>query len=217
MIETVIVSRIHLYREGLRSLLEKSGQIDVGGGAGGWRRAVDLISSLAPDVVLVDTSGSQRFKALGSITSREGRTPTIALGVEEVPAEVVACVEAGACSYVARDAGTQQLQAAIIGAIQSEVHCPPGIVRALLQRVGELAASSQRQSSYRLTARELEITRLIDRGLSNKEIALELSIGLSTVKNHVHHILHKLHVTRRSEAADRLRSGKIHESSRLGA
>lgn len=215
MIKTVIVSFVRLYREGLRSLLHESGKIEVVGVTEDRHRAIELLRTFEPEVILVDTSGPQGLVTLRAITAQADRTRAVALGVEEVAEEVVACAEAGACGYVSREADTEQLKAAIRGAVQRELHCSPQIARALLRRVGELAVDSGQRRTYRLSARELEVTRLIDRGLSNKEIASGLSIELSTVKNHVHNILHKLHVRRRWQAADRLRSGEIYEPGRF--
>ncbi len=217
MIEIVIVSRVRLYREGLRSLLDEPGQIRVVAVAGERHEAIDLLCAFEPDVVLVDTADAQGLATLRSITAQTDRTRALALGVEEVAEEVVACAEAGAYGYVAREAGAEQLRTAVLGAVRREVHCSPRIARALLRRVGELAESSARRTTYRLSARELEVTRLIDRGLSNKEIARGLSIELSTVKNHVHNILHKLQVRRRWQAAERLRAGEIYEPRPVSA
>ncbi|MCH9650665.1 MAG: response regulator transcription factor [Deltaproteobacteria bacterium] len=211
MIKIVIVSFVRLYREGLRSLLQEPGKIEIVGVAEDRHRAIDLLRDLEPDVILVDTSGPQGLVTLRGITAQANRTRAVALGVQEIAEEVVACAEAGACGYVSREADSEQLRTAIHGAVQRELHCTPQIARALLRRVGELAGDSGQRRTYRLSARELEVTRLIDRGLSNKEIASGLSIELSTVKNHVHNILHKLHVRRRWQAAERLRSGEIYE------
>ncbi len=211
MIEIVIVSRIRLYREGLRSLLDDPEQVRVVGVASERHQAIDLLRNLEPDVVLVDTADATGLTTLRAVSAQAKRTRVLALGVDEVVEEVVACAEAGAYGYVAREAGSDQLRAAVLGAVQREVHCSPRIARALLRRVSELAVCTTQRSTYRLSTRELEVTRLIDRGLSNKEIAQGLSIELSTVKNHVHNILNKLDVQRRWQAADRLRSGEIYE------
>jgi len=94
----------------------------------------------------------------------------------------------------------------VSAAVRGELPCSPRIAGGLLRRVTALAAERwSREEPYRLTAREAEIAQLIERGLSNKEIARTLCIEVSTAKNHVHSILEKLHVHRRVEAAALLR------------
>jgi DNA-binding NarL/FixJ family response regulator len=130
----------------------------------------------------------------------------IALGCPENDAEMIACAEAGVCGFVPPDASVSDLLAAIQGAVDGELLCTPKMAGVLLRRVTALAAGRPLDApASSLTMRELEVVRLIDQGLSNKQIALQLEIELSTVKHHVHHILEKLEVARRSEAVARLR------------
>jgi DNA-binding NarL/FixJ family response regulator len=98
------------------------------------------------------------------------------------------------------------LIATLASVVRDEMACSPRIAAALLRRVASLAVErSPWPSGARLTARELEVLGLIDEGLSNKQIAGRLCIELATVKNHVHNILEKLQVGRRSEAALQVR------------
>ncbi len=108
----------------------------------------------------------------------------------------------GACGYFFADQPISQMHDLALPAVSDEVLCPPWVVATLLRRVHHLADADDvtgRLSS--LTRRECEILDLIDSGRSNKEIAGTLAIDLCTVKNHVHHILAKLGVSRRGEAA----------------
>jgi DNA-binding NarL/FixJ family response regulator len=132
----------------------------------------------------------------------------VALAVPESERHVIACAEAGIVGYVAREASFTDLVAAIEGAARGEAHCSPRVAGGLLRRLGALSLERDQHEvgDARLTARELEIVGLIDRGLSNKEIATALSIGVPTVKNHVHHVLEKLGAERRSQAAARVRA-----------
>ena len=119
---------------------------------------------------------------------------------------MVPLVEAGAAGYLTRDASLRDLFAALSSAVRDEVLCSPRIVASLARRLARLAEQhATRPTPASLTAREAEVVGLLDAGLSNKEIATRLCIELPTVKNHVHHILEKLHVNRRGEAAARLR------------
>jgi DNA-binding NarL/FixJ family response regulator len=139
----------------------------------------------------------------------------VALGVPEIDSEIIACAEAGISNYVTRQGSISELIRAIQDAVRGELRCPPKIAASLLQQVGSLSAErSPLEEPSRLTPREMEIVHLIDLGLSNKEIAAQLFIEVSTVKNHVHNLLDKLNVRRRGEAAARLRPLMIHFTAR---
>jgi DNA-binding NarL/FixJ family response regulator len=105
--------------------------------------------------------------------------------------------------YVPRDGSLSDLVAAIESAAHGELRCSPKIAASLFQRVARLTDET-RHSTASLTRREEEIARLIDQGLSNKQIARRLQIEVSTVKNHVHSVLKKLQATRRTLVATRL-------------
>jgi two-component system nitrate/nitrite response regulator NarL len=116
---------------------------------------------------------------------------------------------------VTPDGSLDDLASAVASVRRGEVLCSPGMAAGLFRRVAALARERGLDPiEEKLTARELEVLRLIEEGRSNKEIASLLSIEVPTVKNHVHRILEKLHVHRRSEAAARARR---HGLSRLGA
>jgi len=109
--------------------------------------------------------------------------------------------------YFFADQPITQLYDVVKAVLQDEVLCPPDVVGTLLRRVRTLAVESDVTSRVRLlTTREREILRLIAKGRSNKEIATALAIDLCTVKNHVHHVITKLGVSRRGEAAAVLNS-----------
>jgi DNA-binding NarL/FixJ family response regulator len=106
---------------------------------------------------------------------------------------------------VAREGSVHDLVDAVERAARGELQCSPQVAGTLIRRLAWRAAAGATLIPSPLTARESEIVRLIDEGLSNKEIAVRLGIEVATVKNHVHNLLEKLRVRRRSEAAARLR------------
>jgi DNA-binding NarL/FixJ family response regulator len=137
----------------------------------------------------------------------------IALGVEDDEDIVLACAEAGVSGFVPPEGTLDDLLATVESVRRGEILCSPRTAGVLLRRVASLAGN--RDSAWielRLTRRELQIVQLIDEGCSNKEIARLLTISLATVKNHVHNILEKLDVTRRSEAAACVRGAKHRRS-----
>jgi two-component system nitrate/nitrite response regulator NarL len=200
---------LRLYREGLAELLDAHGDIEVVGVAGGDHRAVNETRHLRPDVVLVDMAIVDNIRIIRALGRRVPAVKVIALGLPETERSVIPCVEAGISAYVGRDSTLDDLAAAIRRAMRGEAECPPEIVASLFRRVAVLA-TQRRDVSVRakLTRRELQIASLVTSGLSNKEIAGQLHIEVSTVKNHVHNVFEKLHVARRSQVA-----GWLHAAS----
>jgi two-component system, NarL family, nitrate/nitrite response regulator NarL len=200
---------VRLQRDALAERLALEPAIDIVGGAPTVPAGVDDIRALAPDVVLVDTASVERPLAIRLILDRREAPKVVALGVADVDGEVVALAEAGVSGYVGSDEPLHELLCAIESAARGESYCSPRLAVSLLERVAALAA--ERRSvppTPRLTARELEIVDLIGQGLSNKEIGRRLFIEIATVKNHVHHILEKLEVHRRSDAVARVRASR---------
>ena len=132
-------------------------------------------------------------------------TKILPLAVNATDDDVIAWAEVGAVGYVSREASIEDLATTIEGVAKGETICSPRITTLLFQRVATLAHEGRPdQPRPRLTPREREVARLIQRGHSNKEIASELHIEVATVKNHVHSILKKLEIRRRGEAVARL-------------
>jgi len=193
-LRTVVVSDIRIFREGLAALLAERGfevavAVDASSG-------LESIRAHRPKVALVDAA----VPAAIDLIREAGSTRVVVFGLGDTEEEVVACAEAGASGYVARDDSFDDLVAALESAARSELLCSPRMAAVLLRRVSTLAVEWRGGATRRLTPREREIVELIDEGLSNKEIARRLSIELATVKNHVHNILEKLQVRRRGEA-----------------
>jgi DNA-binding NarL/FixJ family response regulator len=135
-----------------------------------------------------------------------GAPPVVAIGLDDSDAEMLACAEAGAVGYVTREGTLEELVAVIQSAAKGELVCSPRVSGALARRVAALSAEvAPGSASRRLSRREREIAALIGDDLSNKEIASRLSIEVATVKNHVHNMLDKLNVHRRSDAASAAR------------
>lgn len=206
MIRVFVVSDIRLYRDGLAEILRRQALLEVVGTAANEAAAVGLAAELCPDVILVDQAMSDSVAMIRALQEHHSATKIVALGVPETDREIIDCAEAGVSGYVPREASLDDLVAVVEGVGRGELLCSPRVAASLLRRVASSAAGgwSAAQSSH-LTPREGQIVRLIEQGLSNKEIASRLGIEVATVKNHVHNLLDKLQVHRRAEAADRLR------------
>ena len=206
MIRVAIVADTRLYREGLAQVLGRNTCVSVVAIAARRDEALASLPATQPDVILVDTAMPDSCGAVRSILEHVPHARVIALGVFEDDDGVLGCAEAGVSGYVPREASIDDLMTVIESVARGEAICSPRVAAGLLRRVAALAAGN-RGGLLRahLTSREREIVRLIDDGLSNKEIARSLGIEVATVKNHVHNILEKLQVHRRGEAAARWR------------
>lgn len=202
-----ICARVRLYREGLVSLLGGADGIDIVVVVdGASASSIAALRAARTEIALVDATGSDDARMLRRIAEDVPTAIVVALAIPELPEVVVACAEAGVAAYATRDSSLEELVETVRRAARGEVVCGPQIGRALMERVHTLSNHSpHEQARARLTRREREVIELIDFGLSNKQIAQRLSIELTTVKNHVHSILAKLGVERRSEAAASLR------------
>lgn len=201
----IIVADVRLYREGIHSSLSKLPQFSVLGAVGSAEEARKLAVHTAPDVVIVDMATRNSLAVVRTIRQDLPSAHIIGFGVDEVEGEVLACAEAGLSGYVTSDASLDELVAGIESACRGELRCTPKMAATLFRTLEHRRRDEVSQpKSVILTAREREVLRLVDEGLSNKEISARLSIEVSTVKNHVHNLLDKLQVTSRLQAAARL-------------
>jgi DNA-binding NarL/FixJ family response regulator len=191
----VIVSDVVLYRQGLEASLARDGQVEV----------IDVVASndgpaaiskRLPDVVLLDGAAAECLALARSLRAQFPKIPLVGFGISGGAERLVDCAQCGFAAFVDCSASAADLANAAIGALKGELDCSPEVSALLCERLAQYAAAGQEPES--LTRREREIALLIGEGLSNKEIAKDLRIGPSTVKNHVHNILDKLGVRRRS-------------------
>ena len=208
-----LVVDIGLYRDALARTLPRLG-LDVVACAGGAVEAASMVARVDPDVILVDVTRPSGIGTLRELAETASGARLLALAVRDRDPDVRACIEAGAVGYVLRDSSLEELADAAHRAVRDEPLASPHVIATLMRRVAALSANGDRTNVTQLTSRELEVVELIEKGLSNKEIAAQLSIAVATVKNHVHSILDKLNVQRRGEAASLVRtSGPIDPTS----
>ena len=203
-LRVLIVDDHSLFRRGLREHLEGSG-VEVVGQAEDAAGAVALALETEPDVVLMEIrmpggSGSETTKRLlGAVPG--ARVLMLTMAAEEDG--VAEAIMAGACGYVLKDAGGDEILAAIAAAADGESALSPRIASALIERVREREPppASDGGDGPTLTGREREVLSLIVAGRENNEIAAELVISPETVKTHVSSILEKLEAENRVQAA----------------
>jgi two-component system, NarL family, nitrate/nitrite response regulator NarL len=202
----LILAEVGVHREALARSLGRTRRCDVVAVAAGIEEAVAALEEAGPEVVLVDIPTPAGANAVRTLVAAAPEIKVVALGVPEDERNVIAFAEAGASGYVAREGSMDDLVAVVESVARGECLLPPDIAAKVFRRVATLAREPRLEPiQERLTARELDVLRLIEQGLSNKEIAKALSIELPTVKNHVHSILEKLNVRRRTAAAARAR------------
>lgn len=195
---SILIADDHsVVRQGLRMFLGLDPDLDVVGEAPNGAEAVRLAKELRPDVVLMDLMMPvmDGITAIGELRRDLPDTEIIALTSVLEDASVVGAVQAGAIGYLLKDTEAEQLREAIKAAAAGQVQLAPEAAARLVREVRAPA------SPETLTEREVEVLRLIAGGLSNKEIAAELYIGEKTVKTHVSHILTKLGLQSRTQAA----------------
>jgi two-component system, NarL family, nitrate/nitrite response regulator NarL len=195
-----IISEVRLYREGLERLLRRDSRLDVIGTATDVPAALTHLTELEPrpDAVLLDVPAPVGLRAPGQLESAIPDARVVALNVPE--ADVITWAEAGVSGLLDAAVDIEELAQAVETTAEGGTVCSPRLAAVLLRR-----AAGDHRPAATLTAREREIAELLEEGLSNKEIAERLEIGLPTVKNHVHNILTKLKATRRGQAAAMLR------------
>jgi two-component system, NarL family, nitrate/nitrite response regulator NarL len=203
-VRVLLASDAPLYREGIALTLTGRSAIEIAATAVSAEQTLDLVRRLLPEIVLLDMAMPQAFDAARRIAQLD-RARVVALGIAEIEREVLACAEAGVAGYVPRAGSVHDAVAVIEAVARGEARCSPQIVGSLLRRIAALTAerhvAAAKGALAGLTAREAEIFALLQQGLSNKLISRRLGIELSTVKNHVHSVLSKLGVHRRTEAA----------------
>ncbi|MEJ7811997.1 MAG: response regulator transcription factor [Gemmatimonadaceae bacterium] len=205
-VRLAVVTEVRLYREGLVQALACYPMLEVVAVAANLAQSIETLPRHRPDVVLVDAALARQPEVARRLGETCGDAKVIAFAVAECDDEVLACLRGGVCGCIPRDASIDDLVTAIEGAVRGEAPCSPSMAAIAFRELARGAArgvEAARQTA--LTAREEEICTLLDSGLPNKEIARRLGIEVPTVKNHVHHILQKLSVGTRREAAALLR------------
>jgi DNA-binding NarL/FixJ family response regulator len=196
-IRIVIADDHSVVRQGLKMFLALDPELEVIGEAENGAEAVRLAGELQPDVVLMDLlmPVMDGITAIENIRAQHPDVEVLAVTSVLEDTAVIRAVRAGAIGYMLKDTQADELCRAIKAAAAGQVQLSPEAASRLLREV------RAPESPETLTDRETDVLRLLARGMANKEIAQTLSIGEKTVKTHVSHILSKLGVASRTQAA----------------
>lgn len=200
-ITVMLIDDHRVVRQGLRDFLELQSDIEVVGEASSGEEGVPLAKDLLPDVVLMDLvmPGIDGVETTRRIRNASPSTKVIVLTSFTDDAKVFPAIKAGAISYLLKDISPEELAHAIRAAQRNEAVLHPEVAAKLMQ---EFAAPRNTEAPVeQLTPRELEVLRLVAKGMSNKEIADTLIISEKTTKTHISNILSKLHLADRTQAA----------------
>jgi DNA-binding NarL/FixJ family response regulator len=203
VIRVLLADDQELVRSGFRLILELADGIEIVGEAADGREAVRLAKELQPDVVLMDVRMPELdgIEAIRRLRQAGVDARVLVLTTFDLDEYVYAAVRAGASGFLLKDAPREQLVTAVQTVARGEALLAPAITQRLIERfVARPPASEMSPPLGELSARELEVLKLVARGLSNAEIAAQLVVGEATVKTHVARVLRKLDVRDRVQA-----------------
>jgi two-component system nitrate/nitrite response regulator NarL len=208
----LIVDDHAVLRKGMRALLQQAGSdalvLEAADGAEGLE-----LASLHPDLDAVfldlEMPGMGGMSAIEAYGKQRPDLPVIVLSSSEDPRDVRRALAAGALGYIPKSASSETLLAALQLVLQGNVYVPPLMLNEPLPPGTEAKPAHKPEAATRLTGRQIEVLRLLERGLSNKEIGLALNLSEKTVKVHVTSIFKALNVVNRTQAATAARSSGL--------
>ena len=201
-VRVLIVDDHAVVRQGLITFLELQDEIEIVGEACNGKEACQLITQLKPDVVLMDLvmPVMDGLTAIKEIKRLRPETEVIALTSFADDDKVFTAIRSGATGYLLKDVSPNDLVKAVLAADRGEVQLHPEVAKKLMNEV----ATPRKEATLHaeeLTEREKEVLALLGQGMSNKEIAREISVSEKTVKAHVSSVLNKLNLPGRTHAA----------------
>ena len=202
-IRILLVDDHAVVRKGLRALLEREPGVEVAGEAEDGDQALRLVDRLQPDVILMDIEmpGIGGIEATQRITATHPVTKIVVLTSHAAEEDVFPALKAGAMGYLLKHSAPEDVLLAIRQAYRGDTVLHPAIARMVLQELHRPVAPKQPRTAEPLSERELDVLRLVARGMSNQEIAESLVVGEATVRSHVSSILRKLQLASRTQAA----------------
>ena len=205
-IRVLVVDDHALFRRGICEVLGEEEGIEVVGACEDGASAAAAAEQLVPDVVLMDVRmpGSGGIEATRRLAASLPSARVIVLTVSDEEEDLYEAIKAGAAGYLLKEVSIEEVADAVRAVVQGKTLISPSMATKLIVEFASLARRADAEQdpvpAPRLTDRELEVLKLVARGLSNRDVGVELFLSESTVKNHVRNILEKLQLHSRMEA-----------------
>lgn len=204
-ITVLIAVAVRLYRDGLAAALSAHGVLVVEATAGTAAQIEAAALAMQPDVVIVDVALGDVLTLIRSLRVQCARRRILAFAVGDEIDMIIDYAKAGADGFFSANGSLEELVETIERTAAGELLCSPRMAAELLrQAAGASPLTAPRSVDDTLTRREDQVLTFLQQGRSNKQIAIALHISEATVKNHVHHLLRKMHVSTRCEAVARV-------------
>ncbi|WP_322750222.1 MULTISPECIES: response regulator transcription factor [unclassified Frankia] len=204
-IRVLVVDDHALFRRGLQMVLEQEANIEVVGEAADGAEAVTMAVDMAPDIVLMDVRMPRRggIDATSAIKQAVPSAKIVMLTISDEEADLYDAIKAGAMGYLLKEISIDEVATAIRAVHGGQSLISPSMASKLLTEFASMIKKADDRPQLptpRLTDREMEVLRLVAKGLNNRDIAKQLFISENTVKNHIRNILEKLQLHSRMEA-----------------
>jgi two-component system NarL family response regulator len=204
-IRVLVVDDHALFRRGLQMVLEQEPDIEVVGEASDGTEAVEVAAETLPDIVLMDVRMPKRggIDACTAIHDVAPSTKIIMLTISDEEADLYDAIKAGAMGYLLKEISIEEVASAIRAVYGGQSLISPSMASKLLTEFASMVKKTderQQVPAPRLTDREMEVLKLVAKGLNNRDIAKQLFISENTVKNHIRNSLEKLQLHSRMEA-----------------
>jgi DNA-binding NarL/FixJ family response regulator len=200
--EIIILTPVRLFGDGLLACFSQHPEISVLAVLHNFASLRDTLTMTPVDLVLVDVTEGINLFDVRAIAEKRPDVSLVALGLKEQEQEVVRCGRAGFTGYVSREATLDDLYQILSDVVRGRLACSPEISGHLMRALFRIQhlESELPKVERALTRREREVLGFLAQGLANKEIARKLSLSVATIKHHVHNVLSKLQLQRRSQA-----------------
>jgi DNA-binding NarL/FixJ family response regulator len=212
-LRVLILSDTRFLAEGLAQALERDDRVSTCWSCTDFHDGLAKIADVRPEIVLLDAALQWGVESVGCVLQVERHAKVVVFAVTETSDNVIAWAKAGVAGYIPRTAALSDVASLLASIMRDEQRCSPRVAASLLRQMSRAVdADGERTdapTALPLTAREMQIVELLAAGLSNKDIARRLNIGVATTKSHVHNLLGKLRVQRRGQVALRVRGHGI--------
>jgi DNA-binding NarL/FixJ family response regulator len=210
-IRLFVVAENRLLRETLVRLFRKRNDINVVGNTGCSGPSVDEVASSRPDMLLLDCFNTKYVPDdwLGDLHDSLPGIKIVLFGMDEDPEVFLMAVRRGIAGYVLKNASAAELLDAVLTVAQGEAACPPKLCKLLFKSLADADTEVKQERAapqVELTQRQRQLMSLVERGLSNKEIAAQLNLSQFTIKNHIYRIMKQVDADNRHEAASLTRN-----------